>query len=64
MDYFDPRLRHEEIARRYPIVMKTTVQFEARQGRDMLLARGSMPPVGVGTLYLPALRHSLVILGS
>ena len=46
-DYFDPRLRHEEIARRYPIVMKTTGQFEARQGRDMLLARGSMHRSGL-----------------
>ena len=47
VDYFDPRLRHEEIARRYPIVMKTTGQFEARQGRDMLLARGSMHRSGL-----------------
>ena len=47
VDYFDPRLRHEEIARRYPIVMKTTGQFEARQGRDMLLARGSIHRSGL-----------------
>ena len=39
-DYFDAGLSHEEIARRYPGVMKTTARFDARAVRDALLARG------------------------
>ena len=39
-DYFDAELSHEEIARRYPGVMKTTPGFNARSTRDLLLARG------------------------
>ena len=39
-DYFDPRLSHEEIERRYPSAMKSTARFDARAGRDELLARG------------------------
>ncbi len=39
-DYFDAGLSHEEIARRYPGSMKTTARFDARAGRDTLLARG------------------------
>ena len=39
-NYFDPALSHEEIARRYPAVMKTTARFDARAVRDALLARG------------------------
>ena len=39
-DYFNPALSHEEIARRYPSVMKTTARFDARVVRDALLARG------------------------
>ena len=31
---------HEEIARRYPGVMKTTAGFNARKVRDTLIARG------------------------
>ena len=30
VDYFNPALHHEEIARRYPTVMKTTARFDAR----------------------------------
>ena len=33
-------MSHEEIARRYPGVMKTTARFDARAIRDALLARG------------------------
>ena len=40
-DYFDPALSHEEIARRYPAVMKTTARFEAPKVRDGLIARGA-----------------------
>ena len=39
-DYFDPALRHEEIARRYPTAMKDTRRFDARAVRDALLSRG------------------------
>ena len=39
-DYFDTALNHEEIARRYPKVMKSTARFDARAVRDALLKRG------------------------
>ena len=39
-DYFEAALSHEEIARGYPGVMKTTARFDARKVRDALLARG------------------------
>ena len=41
-DYFDPRVTHEEIARRYPASMRntTSVRLDARTVRDGLLARG------------------------
>ena len=39
-DYFDPTLSHEEIARRYPPVMKDTGRFDARAVRNALLSRG------------------------
>ena len=39
-DYFNPVLSHEEIARLYPGVMKTTARFNARAVRDALLTRG------------------------
>ena len=39
-DYFDTALSHEEIARRYPRVMKSTARFDARAVRDALLRRG------------------------
>ena len=39
-DYFDPDVSHEEIARRYPGVMKATAGFNARKVRDALRARG------------------------
>ena len=39
-DYFDASLSDEEIARRYPAVMKTTARFDARSVREVLLARG------------------------
>ena len=40
VDYFNPALNHEEIARRYPTVMKTTARFDARATRDVLQRRG------------------------
>ena len=39
-DYFNTDLSHEEIARRYPRVMKDTGRFDARAVRETLLARG------------------------
>ena len=39
-DYFDADVGHEEIARRYPGVMKSTARFDARAVRDALLKRG------------------------
>ena len=50
-DYFDAGLDHEEIARRYPGVMKSTARFDARAVRDALLKRGG--PVESGFV-----RHS------
>ena len=45
-DYFDATLSHEEIAGRYPGVMKTTARFDARAVRDKLLARGGPDDAG------------------
>ena len=39
-DYFNSALSHEDITRRYPGVMKSTAQFDARAVRDALLKRG------------------------
>ena len=39
-DYFDKKLSHREIARRYPRVMKSTSGFDARAVREGLLKRG------------------------
>ena len=38
--YFDDRLSHEEIRRRWPVVMKSTARFDAEAARDALLERG------------------------
>ena len=39
-DYFNPNLTHEEVARRYPRVMRPTAEFNATKVRDTLLKRG------------------------
>ena len=39
-DYFDSGITHQEMARRYPVVMKDTARFDARAVRDTLLKRG------------------------
>ena len=39
-DYFDPDIRHEEIAQSHPVVMKSTRIFDARNGRHAVLRRG------------------------
>ena len=46
-DYFDASLSHEEIARRYPGVMKTTTGFNARSVRDALFVRGGPNEAGL-----------------
>ena len=45
-EYFDEALSHEEIARRYPSVMKTTARFDVRAVRETLLARGGPNEAG------------------
>ena len=45
-EYFNKSLSHEEIARRYPSVMKTTARFDARAVRETLLARGGPDETG------------------
>ena len=45
-DYFDASRSHDEIARRYPGVMKTTARFDARNVRDALLKRGGPGQAG------------------
>ncbi|MDE0625829.1 MAG: hypothetical protein OXH99_05470 [Bryobacterales bacterium] len=50
-EYFDPALSHEEIARRYPRVMKSTARFDAPAVRDALLKRGG--PDESGFAYRP-----------
>ena len=39
-EYFDAAISHDELARRYPGVMKTTARFDAREVREALLERG------------------------
>ena len=39
-DCFDADLSNDEIARRYPEIVKTTARFDARTVREVLLARG------------------------
>ena len=45
-DYFDVSLSHDEIARRYPVIMKTARHFDARTIRAELLARGGPDKAG------------------
>ena len=46
-DYFNAKLSHDEIARRYPAVMKRTARFEARSVRDALMLRGRTAKSGI-----------------
>ena len=53
-DYFDASLSHDEIARRYPVIMKTARHFDARSTRDALLTRGGPNETGfVQFVYRP-----------
>ena len=45
-DYFNPDLGHEQIARRYPVIMQTAERFDARRVRDSLLRRGGPSETG------------------
>ena len=45
-DYFNPELSHDEIARRYPGVMKSTAPFDARAVRNALLEQSGLPAGG------------------
>ena len=45
-DYFNPALSHEDIAQRYPGVMKKTARFDAHAVRDVLLKRGGPNEAG------------------
>ena len=45
-DYFNADLRHEDIARRYPAIMKKSAQFDADAVRDELLVRGGPDRAG------------------
>ena len=38
-DYFEAALSHEDIARRYPTIMRSTPRFNARAARDTLMNR-------------------------
>ncbi len=49
VDYFDGELSHEEIARRYPGVMRSTSGFNARSIRNALLDRGG--PIEGGFIH-------------
>ena len=46
VDYFDVSLSHDEMARRYPIIMKTAQHFDARSTRSMLLEQGGPSEAG------------------
>ena len=45
-DYFNSGLSNEEVARRYPKVMKNAARFDARTVRETLLARGGPDETG------------------
>ena len=53
-DYFNPDLSHDEIARRYPLVMRSKTGFNAHAVRDELLRRGGPAEDGfIGYAYRP-----------
>ena len=45
-NYFNPALSHEEIARLFPAIMKSTSQFDAREVREALMRRGGPNELG------------------
>ena len=53
-DYFNPDLSHDEIARRYSLVMRNKTGFNAHAVRDELLRRGGPAEDGfIGYAYRP-----------
>ena len=54
-DYFNADLRHEEITRRHPAIMKASAQFDPEAVRDELLARGGPNQAGIHAPYLPTI---------
>ena len=53
-DYFDRNLSHDEMARRYPIIMNTVRHFDAQSTRDTLLKRGGPTETGfIKFVYRP-----------
>ena len=57
-DFFDPNVSHEEIARRYPQVSRTTARFDARITRDVLLRRGRDPQESNGPTACGFVRYT------
>ena len=53
VNYFNPNLSHEEIARQHPSVMESTGRFDAREVRDILLQRGLVEDGIVRHAYRP-----------
>ena len=45
-DYFNSELSHEEISRRYPVIMNTVKHFDAQSTRNILLKRGAPRDAG------------------
>ena len=45
-DYFNSELSHEEIGRRYPVIMNTVKHFDAQSTRNILLKRGGPTDAG------------------
>ena len=54
-DYFNTDLDHDEIARRYPIMMNATARYNARAVRRNLLSQGGANPAGLHSLRLPTI---------
>ena len=63
-DYFDERVSHDEIARRYPGAMKTTARFPARAVRDALLTRGGPTESGFVRFAYRPFDSPMALLGS
>ena len=63
-DYFNAALSHEEIAQRYPTVMRDTGGFDARAVRDTLLKRGGPTESGLVRHAYRPFDKSLALLGS
>ena len=54
-DYFSADLNHDEVAYRYPVIMRTARHFDARSIRSTLLKRGRSGRGWLRALCLPAI---------